>query len=227
MKKLLCYAYCLVAIWGFSCTSDINGVQAKVSSSEQHQVSNVALFTTTLDTQSFAAQLNNAALQIINPNIQYVPDYVVLDYPNGDVPAHTGVCTDVVIRAYRKLGIDLQQLVHEDMRKNFAQYPANWGRKHPDKNIDHRRVPNLMKFFERNGSSLPISDKGTDYEPGDIVTWVLANGLTHIGIVVNSASADGKRPLIVHNIGNGQIAEDCLFKFTITGHYRYEKARVL
>ncbi len=153
--------------------------------------------------------------------------YISIPYPNGDVPKETGVCTDVVIRAYRKLGVDLQQLVHEDMKKNFSLYPKQWGLKKTDTNIDHRRVPNLQTFFTRHGKSLAVTDNGADYKPGDIVTWDLSypkRPLPHIGIVTDKKSADGKRYLIVHNIGRGAEVEDTLFEYHITGHYRYEPA---
>jgi uncharacterized protein len=172
---------------------------------------------------SFGLRLAAAALELTKVDVTYDGSYVVIPYPNGDVPAHTGVCTDVVIRAYRKVGIDLQKEVHEDMKANFAQYPKTWGLKKPDTNIDHRRVPNLGRFFERKGATLSISTSGEAYTPGDVVTWVLQNGLTHIGIVSNEASADGKQYKIVHNIGAGQVLEDVLFAYTITGHYRYKK----
>lgn len=181
------------------------------------------LFDSNISTEDWSHRISEAAISIIDPNIKYVADYITIPYPNGDVSAGTGVCTDVIIRTYRKLGVDLQQLVHEDMRKNFKLYPQLWGLNQPDRNIDHRRVPNLMTFFTRFGKSLGVSNEGKDYKPGDIVTWVLDNNLTHIGVVINRASNDGKRPLIVHNIGRGQIAEDCLFKYNITGHYRYRK----
>lgn len=153
--------------------------------------------------------------------------YVRIPYPNGDVSKETGVCTDVVIRAYRKLGVDLQRLVHEDMKKNFSLYSKQWGLKKPDTNIDHRRVPNLQTFFTRHGKSLPVTESGADYKPGDIVTWDLSypkRPLPHIGIVTDKKSADGKRYLIVHNIGRGAEVEDTLFEYHITGHYRYEPA---
>lgn len=165
--------------------------------------------------------LSNCALELTEQKVTYDPSYFSIDYPNGDVPADKGVCTDVIIRAYRKIGIDLQKLVHEDMKTNFDKYPNNWGLKTTDKNIDHRRVPNLMRYFKRQGAELPITDKPNDYLPGDVVAWNLGNGLTHIGIVVNRKSSDGKRNLIVHNIGSGQIVEDVLFDYKIIGHYRY------
>jgi len=171
--------------------------------------------------EPFAQRLSDAAITLTLQRVVYDPAYFTIPYPNGDVPADRGVCTDVVIRAYRKLGIDLQKEVHEDMQANFARYPQNWGLKHTDKNIDHRRVPNLMTFFERHGTALRVTDIATDYRPGDIVTWNLGGSITHIGLVVNRRSADNTRCLIVHNIGGGQVVEDCLFKFAITGHYRY------
>lgn len=168
----------------------------------------------------FGTKLAQAAVSIVDPTVRYTPDYVVLSYPGGDVPPGTGVCTDVVIRSLRKLDIDLQKEVHEDMKKNFSLYPKTWGLKSADKNIDHRRVPNLMKYFERKGYSRPVTQDGQDYQPGDIVTWVLSNGMTHIGVVSNNANRDESRYKIVHNIGGGQVEEDVLFEYKITGHYR-------
>ncbi len=137
-----------------------------------------------------------------------------LSYPGGDVPAGTGVCTDVVIRAFRKAGVDLQKAVHEDMAKNFAAYPKKWGRREPDSNIDHRRVPNLMTFFARRGATRPITKDAKDYAPGDLVAWDLGGGVTHIGVVAGGGQ-------IIHNIGRGPQNEDVLFDWTIIGHYRY------
>ncbi len=165
--------------------------------------------------------LSKAALELTNQKVIYDPSYFSIDYPNGDVPRDKGVCTDVVIRAYRKLGIDLQKEVHEDMRANFNIYPKIWGLKTTDKNIDHRRVPNLMTYFERQGAEKAITQNANDYFPGDVVCWNLRGAITHIGIVVNKKSKDGKRNLIVHNIGAGQVLEDCLFDFKIIGHYRF------
>ncbi|PKR80518.1 DUF1287 domain-containing protein [Brumimicrobium salinarum] len=165
--------------------------------------------------------LAEAALTLTNDKVTYDPSYFSIAYPNGDVPSDKGVCTDVVIRAYRKVGIDLQKEVHEDMRRNFGAYPKNWGLKSTDKNIDHRRVPNLRTFFERKNAALPITNDANAYLPGDIVTWELTNGMKHIGIVADKKSRDKQRPLIVHNIGAGQVLEDCLFRYKITGHYRY------
>lgn len=173
--------------------------------------------------EDFYKKLSGAAIEIIDFRIKYVPDYVRIPYPGGDVPAGTGVCTDVVIRAYRKLGIDLQKEVHVDMKANFSLYPKSWGLKTPDTNIDHRRVPNLMKFFSRHGKVLPISDKNEDYSPGDIVCWQLSGGQTHIGVVVDRKTLFAGRYKVVHNIGYGQVLEDCLFSYKIIGHYRYKK----
>lgn len=168
-----------------------------------------------------AEQISNAALELTQQKVEYYPGYIRIGYPNGDIPANKGVCTDVIIRAYRKLGIDLQKEVHEDMVKNFHLYPKIWGLNKPDSNIDHRRVPNLMVFFRRFGTNKPTSQNPSDYKPGDIVCWNLGGSITHIGLVVNKKSADGIRYLIVHNIGSGQVLEDCLFSFKIIGHYTY------
>jgi uncharacterized protein len=172
---------------------------------------------------SFSDKLSDAALQLTLQHVNYDPGYFTIAYPNGDVPKDKGVCTDVIIRAYRKLGIDLQKEVHEDMKANFNKYPKIWGLSKPDWNIDHRRVPNLMAFFARNGTVKPITNNAIDFAPGDIVCWNLGGTITHIGLVVNKRSADGKRYLIVHNIGGGQVLADCLFEFKIIGHYLYQK----
>ncbi len=153
--------------------------------------------------------------------VTYDGAYRAIPYPNGDVPDSLGVCTDVVIRAYRAVGIDLQRLVHEDMRADFRAYPDLWGLTRPDPNIDHRRVPNLQAFLRRRGAELPTSDDPAAYRPGDLVTWMLPGNLPHIGIVSDRRTADGRRPLIIHNIGRGPVAEDALLLFPITGHFRY------
>ena len=150
----------------------------------------------------------------------YNPAYVRLAYPGGDVPLEQGVCSDVVIRALRSQQVDLQQKVHEDMRANFRAYPQNWKLTRPDANIDHRRVPNLETWFSRHGKALPITRQPGDYHPGDIVSWRLDNGLAHIGVVADRYTQGGT-PLIIHNIGAGTQAEDVLFSWRITGHYRY------
>lgn len=171
---------------------------------------------------NFYSKLADSALTLTHQRVQYDPSYFSIPYPNGDVPKGKGVCTDVVIRAYRKTGKDLQKLVHEDMAAHFSLYPKIWGLKQPDKNIDHRRVPNLMTFFSRKGTILPITQQPSDYRPGDIVCWDLGGGTTHIGLVSKRSSLGGKRPLIIHNIGSGQVIEDILFKYKIIGHYRYQ-----
>lgn len=173
--------------------------------------------------KTFYEKLADSTLTLTKQKVKYDPTYFKLKYPNGDVPADRGVCTDVVIRAYRKMGVDLQKEVHEDMKANFAKYPKTWGMKSTDANIDHRRVPNLMTFFSRKGIVKSISSNATDYVPGDIVCWNLGGAVTHIGLVVNKKSADGKRYLMVHNIGAGQVLEDCLFSYKIIGHYQYQK----
>jgi hypothetical protein len=171
--------------------------------------------------QALLRQFAAAALDRTHHTVRYDPAYVRIPYPGGDVPAETGVCTDEVIRAYRVVGIDLQKEVHEDMAANFSAYPRKWGRSEPDANIDHRRVPNLMLFFSRKGESLPITDRAEDYAPGDLVTWDLGRGLTHIGIVVDRKTVFTRRYMIVHNIGAGPKMEDVLFEWKIIGHYRY------
>ena len=162
-----------------------------------------------------------AAVERTTHEVEYDPAYYKLEYPNGDVPADKGVCTDEVIRSYRALGIDLQKEVHEDMAVNFSRYPTKFGLTTTDTNIDHRRVPNLRVFFERKGKSLPITDAATDYRPGDIVTWDLNAAQTHIGLVVDVPSETPGRYMIMHNIGQGPKIEDILFAWKITGHYRY------
>lgn len=164
-----------------------------------------------------------AAMASTKQNITYNGAWFKIDYPGGDIPAQFGVCTDVIVRSYRATGIDLQKEVHEDIRANFDQYPARriWNQTRPDTNIDHRRVPNLQAFFSRHGESLTPGKEGKDYQPGDMVTWMLPGNLPHIGFVSDELSADGERPLIIHNIGAGPKLEDMLFDYTITGQYRY------
>ena len=173
----------------------------------------------------FFNKLADSAYLLSQNKVEYDLTYYSIPYPMGDVPANKGVCTDVVIRAYRKMGIDLQQEVHEDMRRNFHDYPKYWGLKTTDRNIDHRRVPNLMYFFSRKGIVLPISSKAADYRAGDIVCWQLPRGMKHIGIIVHQKSKDQQRPLVIHNMGDGQVLEDILFLFPVIGHYRYTVVR--
>ncbi len=158
-----------------------------------------------------------AAIEQVDVTTEYDPAYVKLAYPNGDVPIKTGVCADVIVRAFRVVGLDLQKELHEDMKQRFAQYLKKWGAKAPDTNIDHRRVPNLMTWFARQGKALPLSNH--DYQPGDVVAWDLGGGLTHIGFV-SDLKAD-KQYKIVHNIGAGTQIEDRLLDWKVIGHYRY------
>lgn len=168
-----------------------------------------------------ARRVVEAAIEQTAYTRRYDPSYVKLDYPGGDVPLDRGVCSDVLVRAFRKAGIDLQKEVHQDMRAGFNAYPKRWGLTRPDPNIDHRRVPNLMTFFRRSGKALAISNRKEDYLPGDIVAWDLGNGLTHIGLVTNMISEPTGAYKIVHNIGAGVQVEDVLFSWEIIGHYRY------
>ena len=173
--------------------------------------------------QEFLQKLVDAAVERTRHTVRYDPAYVRIPYPNGDVPANTGVCTDEIIRVYRAVGIDLQKEVHEDMLHNFSAYPnqRRWLLAHTDTNIDHRRVPNLMAFFARKGEQLPVSERSEDYSPGDLVTWDLGGNVPHIGIMVDRKSERTGHYLIVHNIGRGPQMEDVLFNWRITGHYRY------
>ncbi len=183
----------------------------------------LTMFAQELYSDSFENDIVKAAHDRTDHNVRYDGAYISIGYPNGDVPSNMGVCTDVVIRSYRALGTDLQKLVHEDISNNFGQYPSKriWGLSKPDRNIDHRRVPNLQTFFQRHGISLPITNTHSDYKSGDLVTWVLPGNLPHIGIVVDKMDPDSGNPLIVHNIGRGPKMQDMLFNFEITGHFRY------
>jgi hypothetical protein len=173
--------------------------------------------------QHFLQGLVAAAIERTHHYVRYDPAYRRIPYPGGDVPADTGVCTDVIIRSYRAVGVDLQKEVHEDMVRNFSAYPRRWQwlLAKPDPNIDHRRVPNLMVFFKRKGESLPITNRAADYFPGDLVSWDLGGGVPHIGIVVGRKSPQTGRYMVVHNIGSGPQMEDVLFNWKITGHFRY------
>lgn len=166
-------------------------------------------------------QVIDAAIDQVGKTTAYDPSYQKLEYPNGDVPLETGVCSDVVVRAFRKGGTDLQKEVHEDMKSNFSVYPTKWGLNGPDANIDHRRVPNLQTYFARKGKSLSTTGNSDSFRPGDIVTWDLGGGVDHVGMVVNVWYKPSTRYLIVHNIGAGARMEDVLFSWKITGHYRY------
>lgn len=168
------------------------------------------------------AAIAEAALAQTRVTLIYDPAYVAIAYPDGDVPASRGVCSDVVIRALRAVGADLQRLVHEDMTAHFGAYPRRWGLKRPDPNIDHRRVPNLETFFTRNGARLPPARSLGDYQPGDVVSWDLKGeqgDLPHVGVVTARKGVSG-RPLMVHNIGAGAQLEDVLLRWEMTGHFR-------
>ena len=170
---------------------------------------------------TFTQALIQAAVGQTSTPVTYDGSYRRIAYPGGDVPANIGVCTDVIIRAYRAVDIDLQQLVHEDMRADFAAYPGHWGLTRPDSNIDHRRVPNLQTFFTRQGARIRGARTAADYQPGDLVTWMLPGNLPHIGFVSDRRDEQSGRPLIIHNIGAGPVEDDILFNYPITGHYRF------
>lgn len=168
-------------------------------------------------------QVVDSAIEQTQYTVQYDSSYARLDYPGGDVPRERGVCADVVVRAFRGAGIDLQKQIHEDMEKHFSAYPGRWGARKPDSNIDHRRVPNLMTFFERTGKSVPITKQPSDYLPGDVVAWELDNRLLHIGLVVDAVADGTPNYLVVHNIGAGAKIEDVVMAWKIIGHYRMWK----
>lgn len=183
------------------------------------------LFTVCAQADTFSKRLVEAAKERTTHQVTYDGAYRSIAYPNGDVPDDVGVCTDLVIRAFRGAGVDLQRAVHEDMQAHFDLYPSRriWGLKGTDRNIDHRRVPNLRVWLSRFGQELEVSRNGDDYQAGDLVTWMLPGNLPHIGIVADRRSSDGDRPLIIHNIGRGPRMEDRLFDYLITGHYRYRR----
>ena len=199
MKKWLVILICLGAL--FAETSRHTGERVEAPSEE-------------------AAMVVAAARKQIGVTTRYVPDYVSLEYPGGDVPIETGVCTDVVVRALRGVEVDLQELVHKDMAANFSAYPNNWGLRRTDRSIDHRRVPNLKTFFKRKGKKLSVTEDSADYLPGDFVTCTVAGKLPHIMIVSDKKDRSGN-PMVIHNIGRGAEEEASLFAFPITGHYRY------
>jgi uncharacterized protein YijF (DUF1287 family) len=180
------------------------------------------IFQANFGQSAFNKQLAICAEELTNESVIYNPAYFTIAYPNGDVPKEYGVCTDVVIRALRKMNIDLQKEVHLDMKQNFSLYPKKWGLTKPDTNIDHRRVPNLMTYFKRQGYELPITENAENYLPGDIVAWNLGGAITHIGVVSSKRNISNQRCLVVHNIGAGQVLEDMFFNFKIIGHYRYK-----
>lgn len=183
---------------------------------------NGRLAAATLQSERWALKLVEAAKSQIGVTVIYDPAYVGLKFPNGDVPRDRGVCSDVVIRAYRDaFGFDLQEAVHKDMKANFSSYPTRWGLKRPDRNIDHRRVLNLAKFFERRGARLQVSDRGEDFLPGDIIEQVLPGNLPHMAIVSDQVAPGSNHPMVIHNIGGGTRLEDRLFTFELIGHFRF------
>ena len=181
----------------------------------------IFLLTSSVHADSTASSaLAAAARAQVGVTLIYDSSYQQIAYPMGDVPPVRGVCSDVVIRAFRAVGIDLQQELHRDMKRHFAAYPKNWGLSKPDSNIDHRRVPNLATWFKRQGYDRPVSQDAAAYQPGDVVAWVLSGGQPHVGIVSDRRSDDGARPLVIHNIGWGAREDDVLFEYRITGHFR-------
>lgn len=187
----------------------------------KHGIWVLLLLTQLVNAEEWRKQLVEAAREQTQHRVVYDGAYQRIAYPMGDVAPDRGVCTDVVIRAYRRLGVDLQQTVHEDMKAHFNLYPKLWGLTRPDTNIDHRRVPNLQTYFKRHGQSLGIPRSPDQYQPGDLLTWMLPGNLPHIGIVSDRTTADEERPLIIHNIGAGPQEEDALHVAPITGHYRF------
>jgi uncharacterized protein len=171
--------------------------------------------------EAYVQRLVAAAVEQTRASVTYDGSYRRIAYPGGDVPADIGVCADVIVRAYRRVGVDLQVKVHEDMRRAFDAYPQIWGLKHPDTNIDHRRVPNLRAYLRRTGAERAVSSNASSYLPGDVVTWTVPRNLPHIGLVSSELAPSG-RYMVVHNIGRGAELEDMLFQFPITGHYRYK-----
>ena len=175
------------------------------------------------ETNQYGDRLAAAALRRTTRDIVYdAAEYNNIGYPNGDIPEGRGTCTDLIIRSYRVLNIDLQQLVHEDMKAHFLRYPQLWDTSQPDSDIDHRRVPNLKRFFERHGKTLEPSRATEDYSHGDIVIWRLPNGRAHIGIVVPGPGSQFEEKWIVHNIGKGPVWSNELLDYEITGHFRYQ-----
>lgn len=172
-----------------------------------------------------AERLVAAARERTRQHETYDGSYRRIGYPMGDVANDRGVCSDLVIRAYRQVGVDLQVAVHEDMRRHFSAYPANWGLRRPDRNIDHRRVPNLQTFLKRTGAAVPVSADAGDYLAGDLVTWMLPGNLPHIGIVSDQKVGTTGRPKVIHNVGAGPVEDDSLFSYRITGHYRWDIGR--
>jgi uncharacterized protein YijF (DUF1287 family) len=221
MKPVFFIAFSLVLISATSCRRESPTQTAEALKSPAVASVTPVVKSLPVDASPELKQLIDGAIEQAGVTVGYDPSYVAIGYPNGDVPVETGVCSDVVVRAFRKAGLDLQREVHEDMVRAWSAYPSEWGARRPDKNIDHRRVLNLMRYFERKGRSVPVTSERNDYQPGDIVSWNLNTGVPHIGIVINHWSPDSNGYLIVHNIGAGAKIEDVLFNWKVTGHYRY------
>jgi uncharacterized protein YijF (DUF1287 family) len=221
--RSFCFASCLSLVLGSACQLRYPAV--RVDSPTPSTPPTVKPLPENVSPQ--LKQLVESAIEQTKFTTGYDPSYTAIDYPGGDVPIETGVCSDVIVRAFRKAGIDLQKEVHEDMGQAWATYPRKWGASGRDANIDHRRVLNLTTYFERQNKALPVTNNREDYLPGDIVSWKLSDGVDHIGIVVNQWSDTGKGYLIVHNIGAGARSEDVLFNWEITGHYRYFQEPIL
>lgn len=210
-NKSVCWGFALISILLFAVACQRNSVSTETARVKPPSV----------ELSPSVNQVIEAGLEQTKYTFYYDPSYTQISYPGGDVPLERGVCTDVIVRAFRKVGVDLQKEVHEDMKRSFSAYPTKWGLKRPDSNIDHRRVPNLKTYFERKGRALKITDNPADYLPGDVVTWDLGGGYDHIGMVTNLWSDAAQRYLVVHNIGSGAKVENVLFAWRITGHYRY------
>jgi len=229
MTRALVLSCVLASVLATGCDALPRGDSGDRQTASREATTLVPVLTVNRDWRSgripFGLRLSAAAEERALQRVIYDAAYVRIPYPNGDVAADRGVCSDEVVRAYRLMGVDLQRQVHEDMRRAFHAYPRRWGLSRPDPNIDHRRVPNLATFFTRHGTSLPVSARGRDYTAGDVVTFALPDGRPHIGIVTERMSADGERPLVMHNIGFGPQIEDMLFSLTVTGRYRYEGPR--
>ena len=213
----------LAAIFTSGCGSRVSGVAADSRRTTAQAAAVEALTRRPISETPQIKQIVESAITQTKQTLQYDPSYAKLDYPNGDVPIERGVCADVIVRAFRKAGVDLQKEVHDDMVRRFSAYPKNWGARRPDSNIDHRRVPNLMTFFDRQSRAVSITGKPSDYFPGDVVAWELDNRLLHIGLITDAVAEYTQNYLIVHNIGAGARLEDVLMNWKIIGHYRMWK----
>ena len=215
ISRSVVVALCFIAVAGLACKRQYSPLKS-VAPIPPH-----ALAQPLANAPPQVKLIVDGAIEQTKVTTGYDASYVGIKYPGGDVPIETGVCSDVVVRAFRKTGIDLQQQVHEDMQSAWSAYPRKWASNSPDANIDHRRVLNLMTYFERRGKALPVTSVRADYLPGDVVAWDLGGGMDHIGIVSNLTADPDKHLLIIHNIGAGARAEDVLLAWTIKGHYRY------